>query len=293
MPLLIFVSLIWAFSFGLIGQQLADLPPAWTACVRLGLASLVFLPFVKRIPWRDAVVLSLIGAIQFGWMYAAYMASFHYLQSYEVALFTTTTPLFIVMLDDITHRRLHLRNLPAALLAVAGGAVILWKGLPQVGSFTGVLLVQLSNLLFAAGQLAYRAWMVRQSKPMPDRAVFFWLYIGGFAALCPLAWPVMASGQLPAPTPAQWGILLYLGVAASGICFFLWNKGARQVSSGTLAIMNNLKIPLAVAVSLCIFREHAGWATLLGGTLLLLAAFLPLRSSAPRRTTAQPPATRR
>jgi drug/metabolite transporter (DMT)-like permease len=49
--------------------------------------------------------------------------------------------------------------------------------------------------------------------------------------------------------------LLYLGLIASGLGFFLWNRGATRVDAGTLAVMNNAKIPLAVACSLLFFGE--------------------------------------
>jgi drug/metabolite transporter (DMT)-like permease len=42
---------------------------------------------------------------------------------------------------------------------------------------------------------------------------------------------------------------------ASGIGFFLWNKGATQSNPGTLAAFNNAVVPLAVICSLRIFGE--------------------------------------
>ena len=94
----------------------------------------------------------------------------------------------------------------------------------------------------------------------------------GFASIALAATP-------PAPTLLQWTILVYLGIVASGLCFFLWNRGARLVSAGQLAVMNNLKIPLGVAVSLFIFREPANGWTLLVGALLIGVALLPVRQS--------------
>ena len=141
----------------------------------------------------------------------------------------------------------------------------------------GFLLVQVSNLCFAAGQLAYRALMARLEKPLPDHRVFFWMHLGGFAVLTPMALPLALADAPPAPSPLQWAILAYLGVVASGLCFFLWNRGARLVSAGQLAVMNNLKIPLGVAVSLLIFRETANAWTLLVGALLIGVALLPVR----------------
>ena len=239
----------------------------------------MFLPFVRRVPWKTALALFAIGTVQFGFMYLAYMTSFRYLKSHEVALFTVTTPLFVAALYDLFGKKFRPRNLIAATLAVCGAGVILLKGVSSTAPLVGLVLVQASNLCFAAGQLAYRGLMNRMEKPLQDHRVFFWLHFGGFAVLTPIALPLALAEIPPAPTHAQLAILFYLGLVASGICFFLWNSGARHVSAGVLAVMNNLKIPLGVAVSLLIFRETPGLTTLLAGSLLLAVALLPVRKS--------------
>lgn len=274
---LLAVSIVWAFSFGLIGNELAGLPPAWMAWLRLAISAAVFLPFVRRVPWKSALALFATGAAQFGFMYLAYMTSFRYLQSHEVALFTVVTPLFVAGLDDLFGKRFRPWNLLAATLAVGGAALIKWQSVESAAPLKGILLVQVSNLLFAAGQLAYRAVMARLEKPVADHRVFFWLHFGGFAVLTPLALPLAFAAAPPAPTFHQWAVLGYLGLVASGIGFFLWNRGARFVSAGQLAVMNNLKIPLGVAVSLWLFPETAGLPTLLAGSLLIATALLPVR----------------
>ena len=70
-------------------------------------------------------------------------------------------------------------------------------------------------------------------------------------------------------------MLLYLGAIASGLSFFLWNIGARKVNAGALAIFNDLKIPLAVIVSIIFFGEQANWVNLLiGGGIAVAALYL-------------------
>jgi len=70
----------------------------------------------------------------------------------------------------------------------------------------------------------------------------------------------------------QWGVLLYLGVVASGVGFFLWNRASVSVRSAQLAVMNNAKIPMAIAVSVIAFGERANWLRLGVGTALMLVA---------------------
>ncbi|MGD9849218.1 MAG: EamA family transporter, partial [Desulfuromonas sp.] len=68
MTLLLLVSLVWAFSFGLIKGQLTGLDPNLVAFIRLALALLVFLPFYRPalLPPRFQLQLLVIGAIQYG-----------------------------------------------------------------------------------------------------------------------------------------------------------------------------------------------------------------------------------
>ena len=123
--LLFLTSLLWAFSFGLT-KQLTGLDGAFISAVRLALALLVFLPFLRArdLPSRTRWVLIAIGAIQFGLMYLAYNESYRYLKSAEVALFTLTTPVLVTLLADALDRKLHPRGLLAAALAVLGGGCL-------------------------------------------------------------------------------------------------------------------------------------------------------------------------
>ena len=79
MSYLLSITLLWAFSFSLIGVYLAGQVDAWfSVLMRIGLATLVFLPFLrpKQVPLSTAIKLMLIGAIQLGLMYVFYYQSF-------------------------------------------------------------------------------------------------------------------------------------------------------------------------------------------------------------------------
>lgn len=270
MVLLIVVSLLWAFSFGLIKRFLGGVDSAFVAAVRLGLALLVFLPFlrVRGLGWKRAAVFVGIGALQFGLMYLAYIESFRYLRAYEAALFTITTPIFVTLLADAFDRTLRPRALVAALLAVAGTALVAVKSADLKITLTGLALVQCSNAAFAGGQILYRRQMLGDPR-LRDRDVFGLLYAGAFA--------VAAAGMLTRDlsltlTPPQLWTMLYLGVLASGAGFFLWNVGATRVTASTLAVLNNAKVPLGVAVAILCFGETAPVPSLLASLAVLGAA---------------------
>jgi len=180
--LLVLVSLLWAFSFGLTKGLTAGLDGTFVATARLGLALLVFSPFLRLrgLAPRTAFALTGIGAVQFGFMYLAYNASFHYLPAYQVALFTITTPILVTLLADALDRTLQWRALGAALLAVFGTGLVVFQAGAPVGTFTGFALVQCANLTFAIGQVAYQRLRARHPT-LRDRDIFGLLYAGAFA----------------------------------------------------------------------------------------------------------------
>ena len=65
-------------------------------------------------------------------------------------------------------------------------------------------------------------------------------------------------------TPVQWGVLMWLGLVASGLGYFMWNKGATQVDTGTLAVMNN------ALVNFALWNQHPDWLRLAAGGMLIL-----------------------
>lgn len=268
MPYLIAVSLLWAFSFGLIKGRLAGLDSAFISAARLGLALLVFIPFLRfrGLNLRLTGTLLALGAAQFGLMYLAYNESFRHLQAHEVALFTLTTPVFVTLIADALERTLRIRALAAALLAVLGTGIVVFQGQPLRPTLLGLALVQVSNLAFAAGQVGYKRFRARQPG-LRDRDIFGLLYAGGFVVA--LAACFARDGFSVTLTSSHLLVLLYLGVLASGAGFFLWNIGATRVGTGTLAVMNNAKIPLAVACSMLFFGEYAD-PVRLGISLVLL-----------------------
>jgi carboxylate/amino acid/amine transporter len=272
MPYLIAISFIWGFSFVIIKGSLVSLDSNFVSFARLLLSFIVFVPFMRPagIRLRDGMQLAFIGSVQFGFMYVAYIAAYQYLPAHTLVLMTTTTPLFVTVFSGIYERRIHKGFLLAALLAVAGGAVLQYPDQPLSSSIYGILLVQASNAAFAFGQIAYKRLM--DSKPdLQDKNVFGWMYAGAVLVAGIFSFAATDYTQLTVST-RQWLFLLYLGIVASGICFFLWNLGARKVNEGALAVMNNMKIPIGVVLSLLILRETADYGRLLIGCLLLGAA---------------------
>ena len=270
---LIFVTILWAFSFSLIGEFLAGKVDSYLAVfVRVTLASLVFLPFTKfrGVNPKLALGIMAIGAVQIGLMYLCYYNSFLYLSVPEVALFTIFTPFYVTLIYDafsFKFRPLYLFSVGVAVF----GALVIKYGAINEGAIKGFLLVQGANICFGAGQSAYKALLERYD--VDQKKVFGYFHFGAFfvavIALITLGNPAKFHVDL-----TQTLVLLWLGAVASGVGYFMWNKGACEVDSGVLAIMNNALIPAAIIVNLVFWQKDANLTRLILGAAIMYISLL-------------------
>lgn len=274
---LIAVTLLWAFSFSLIGVYLAgQVDPYFAVLLRIALACLVFAPFIRLQPLSVIAKLLVLGALQLGLMYLCYYQAFLLLSVPEVLIFTIFTPVYITLLYDMLAGKFHYRFLLAALLAVLAAAIMRYHNLSG-DYWLGFLVVQGANICFAVGQVGYKVLVQqqqrRQQQPLQQAQMFGYFYLGALIVALP-AWLMLGGGAYP-QNNTQWLVLAWLGLVASGGGFFWWNKGATQVSSGVLAVMNNMLIPAGLLVNILIWNRQENIATLaLGSVLLVLSCKL-------------------
>lgn len=273
MVYLSFVTLLWAFSFSLIGVYLAGQVDAWfSVLMRVVLAAVVFLPFLKfkQVPHQLKLKLMAIGGIQLGLMYCFYYQSFLLLSVPEVLLFTVLTPIYVTLIYDLLKGQFSPWYLVTAIIAVIGAVVIKYAGINE-NFLTGFLVVQGANLCFAIGQVSYKHLMEKDKLELPQHQIFGYFYIGA-VIIASIGFMLFGkTNQMPS-TNLQWGILIYLGTVASGLGYFIWNKGSCLVNAGTLAAMNNALVPCGLLVNILIWNRDADLARLaIGGGIIVFS----------------------
>jgi len=270
------VTLLWAFSFSLIGVYLAGQVDSWfSVLMRVVLAALVFLPFLKfrNIPKSLILKLMTVGGIQLGLMYCFYYQSFLLLSVPEVLLFTVFTPIYVTLVYDLLKGRFSPWYLITAIIAVAGAVVIKFSGVND-NFLQGFLVVQGANLCFAIGQVGYKVIMEKEEVTLPQHTVFGYFYLGA-VCVAVIAFALFGNTERLPTTMIQWGILTYLGLIASGLGYFLWNKGACMVNAGALAVMNNVLVPAGLVVNILIWNRDADMLRLaLGGAIILFSLLI-------------------
>ncbi|WP_294884143.1 carboxylate/amino acid/amine transporter [uncultured Gilliamella sp.] len=271
---LIFVTIVWSFSFSFIAVYLSGQVDTWFAVVmRVLLAFITFIPFLrfKNVSVKQMLLLMGVGACQLGIMYFFYYNSFQYISVPEVLLFTISTPIYVTIIYDLLQgHRLRLNYLLTAIIAVIGAAIIRYDHISR-DFIIGFLLIQGANIVFALGQVGYKRIM--ELYPLPQHQAFAWVYFGAIV-VATIGWLLFGNAEKLPTTQLQWGIIIWLGVVASGLCYFLWNLGATKVDSGTLAIMNNLVIPAGILVNVVIWHQSIDWGRFTVGSAVIVFALI-------------------
>lgn len=267
------MTIVWAFSFSLIGVYLAGQVDSYFAVfMRIALAMLVFLPFLKpkSIQPKLAIKLMILGAIQLGLMYCFYYHSFLLLSVPEVLLFTVFTPIYVTLIYDFLKKRFSAWYLITACIAVLGAVIVKYSEI-NADFLIGFLVVQGANICFALGQVGYKWVMETEKSELPQRAIFGWFYIGAFIVAF-IAFLLLGNTDKLPCTSTHWWILTYLGIVASGLGYFIWNYGACKVNAGALAIMNNALVPAGLIVNIAIWNRDVDYIRLgVGGIIIVLS----------------------
>ncbi len=305
---LLLVSLIWAFSFSLMREFLVGIPFPAIVLIRVTLATLIFsVFFFKRIEIRLIPRLLVLGAVMVGVMYLTLTASLKILQAHQVALLTIFTPFYIALLEDIRERKLRPAWWLPAILSVVGAAVIQYKQpTEEIQELTqsfwlfdkslvnGIILIQISNLSFATGQVYFRHLRFRY-QPKSELHWMPWIFTGAILLTIPFwfsdsmglnqPWQESFWSQI---TRRQVIVLAFLGSVSSGFCIFVWNRYSARVTGPVLAVFNNIVTPLAVLVSLVIFKESANLLRLsIGMALILVGLYGGIQVTRPRQLSPQ------
>ena len=271
---LIIVSIIWALSFSIIKGTLTSIDSNLVSFIRLGISFLVFLPFLKfkKINKKLIGQFIFIGFIQYGLMYVSYIYSYQFLEANQVAILTIFTPIFIVLIYDLWEKSVRIIHLISALLAVVGAGIIIYSDKTSVGVWKGIVLIQISNLCFAFGQVYFKKILEKNADIKPIQ-IFSFLYFGAIiiSGLFSLTFTDFSTITISAN---QWLSLIYLGIVASGIGFFLWNVGVTKVEAGSLAVLNNLKIPLAILFAFILLDESIDLIKLTVGSVIIVIALI-------------------
>ena len=272
MIFLIISTIIWAFSFSIIGNYLSsDIDPWSLSLIRVIISFLVFLPFIDlNINKKRMVYIIGVGAIQIGFMYSFYLNAFSFISVEKILLFTIFTPIYVTTISDIFQKKLKKLFLFLSILSVIGSLIIRITDV-QLLDLKGFILIQGANFSFALGQVLYKRYIKNNSKLDYNLNEFGYFYFGAII-IASLGSLIMIDSLSYPKSTTQWILVLWLGAIASGLGYYFWNRGSVLVNNGTLAVMNNLVIPLGLFIEIVFFSKLINITNYIIGALIILSS---------------------
>ena len=203
-------------------------------------------------------------------MYIFYLSAFNFTSVPRVLLFTTTTPLYIAITDSLITKKFRSSIYLLAFFSTLG-AILIRSTYFDLNDLVGFFFIQCANICFAFGQILYKNLKMKNNVYTNIYSDFAFFFFGSLLVSC--------GGLLISPysLPLSLGIvdviaILWLGIIATGLGYFMWNRGAVEVSSSTLAVTNNLVIPLGLFVEVLFFSSNAHLELLIIGTCIIIAS---------------------
>ena len=261
-------TLIWSGNF-IVARGLGNVvPPITLSALRWSTATLVLLPFVLGVMWRQREILrrnmkhmlvsALLGITVFNTL--IYISG-HTTDALNMTLIATTTPAFVVILSRIFLGEPITRSRAMGLLAAVAGIVTLvtrgdYAVLRDMSFRIGDLWMLIAGFLWAV----YSIIIKRKPEEISPYSYLGTTFLLGVVPLIPAAFLEQAFYPQWEMTPAIVGSVLYIGIGASIVSYFLWTRAVTIVGPVTSSFIYYALPAFSGIEAYFILGETATWA---------------------------------
>ncbi len=279
--------------------MLADVPPFAFNFWRWALALVIFLPFTAARVWRQR------ATFLAGWRYFAafglvavtlfndfYYTGLQYTTAVQGSLIMAILPMLVLILAAVfLAHRITARQIWGVALSIAGAAVILLRGDPELLS---TLAVNIGDLwcLAAVVVWAVQIMMLRWKPAEIDMLSFMTVIIAvGVVFQAPLYLWEHSAGHVFTPDANILALILYVALFAAVIGTTMYNSGVIKVGPTTSGYFGNLYPAFAAGLAIIFLGEPFEWFHGLGGVLVLAGIYVATVSRRPETPpVSDPPA---
>jgi drug/metabolite transporter (DMT)-like permease len=279
--LMLMTVLLWAVNLSMIKIGLREFSPHAFNAVRLTVASLAYLvvfavgrrrfALAKGDGWK-AVGLGVLGITAYQLFFIEAISQTN---ASTASVIMATSPIFIALLSTaLGQERVSWASWLGIIVSFAGfifvvagdhaGRTLSWNGM------RGVTLIILANVCWAA----YTVF----AKPVLERNSPFGLAAVGTAAGTALYLPFAARDAAAIAwhriSWAGWGAILFSGLVAIFLCFFIWYDSVQKVGSAKTGVYSNLTPIFAVAFAGLFLGERFTVVEAVGSAVVLAGVYL-------------------
>lgn len=270
-----FTALVWGST--LVSSKVlltAGLTPAEIMTCRFTLAYIlmwVLYPHTHKIEdWHDEIIFLLLGLFGGTLYFLTENTALYYTQSTNVSLICATVPIVTAIASHlfIKGERFTYPFLVGSSIAFVGVAMVI---------LNGTLVLNLNpkgDLLTIAAVACWTLYCILQKRLhkhyntlFATRNIFFY----GVLTMIPyhLIWEPFAVTAAQFATPVVWGNLLFLGIVASGVCYYFFNLAIENLGVITANKYIYL-LPIVTIIVASIVLDERITAYTIGGTILII-----------------------
>ena len=263
--LAVLATLIWSGNFIVARGVIKEIPPVSLSFYRWLIASVIIFPFawkqfkkewgtIKQ-SWHYLFWISLIGIALFNTF--VYVGG-HYTSAINLALIgTTSSPIMAnIMARIFLKEKIGWYKIVGITLCVTGILFLLAKGnlsnLLTLKFSEGDLWVLVAAFCFAV----YNTLARKKPAAISTSSFLFTIFSMGTILLLPyFLWELYNS------QPVVWslnlvGVIIYLGLGASVICFWIWNIAIHKLGAGRTSLFGNL-IPIFSSIEAVLWLHES------------------------------------
>ncbi len=272
---------IWGGMYVVSDAVLDVVPPATLVLLRYVIAlPILWLAFrashtrgIQRVDWPRLALTAFVG---FGVSLLAQFAGTKFSTAAAGALITSATPAFIVLFAWwILRERAASRQWLGLGIATLGVLIVSLVGVqPATDEATNPLLGNLLLIVAAVTWALYSVLVKLSSEQYSALAITLMVTAFGIPMIAPVAALELKTQTIGTITPAVILGILYIGIGATAIAFFLWNKSFQLLDAASASLFFFAQPVVGILLSAIFRGEKLGWSFLAGGALILLGGLL-------------------
>jgi len=283
--LLATACVIWGTNFVVVKSALADFDPLAFNGIRFSIAAAILL----WLQWRaeglgvlrpvlpQVLAIGLVGNLCYQMLFIYGLAG---TQASQASLFTSTTPLWVLLFAGLTgHDALNGRVVAGLLLGTIGVTLLLWESFYGSGAGSGY---GIGNMLLLGASASWAIYTV-YSQPLLGRlrplALTSATMAAGAIPLLVVAVPQIARIRVTEVHPTSWAGLLYSALMALVFGYVAWSRGVQEIGSTRTSMYVNLIPVVATATAWAWLGERLSSRQFLGGAAVIAGIALSRRLS--------------
>jgi len=272
----------FAVSWASIFIKLSGADPLPTALYRMGLAAIIliipaFPKLIKTVPNlnRQQLLLLLVSGIAHGFHFATWITSLFYTTISNSVILVATQPLFLIIMEAVfLKEKIVGKAIFGMLIALAGMFVITGAGFSLGTEHLWGNFLALAGAFFAGVYLL----IGRKLRVHLDNLEYISI-VYSIAAVVLLVIAMSYNENISDYPTRTWGFFLLLAIIPTVVGHSLYNWVLKYMPAYRVATII-LGEPIgATILAILFFNQIPGWATIIGGVLILFGIYFVMRPS--------------